>query len=106
MVPAEFDAAVEVERRVGFLAEQLADSGGALGVRGGCAAAVGVGRGVGFLGERLADGGLRVWVRGISGGVAPAPAGRLCQPPAGRVRGEGGPAAFVAIRLPYHAQAD
>lgn len=76
MVPAEFDADVEVTRRVAFLVEQLAGSG------------------------------LRGWVLGISGGVDSATAGRLCQLAAERVRAEGGTATFVAMRLPYHAQAD
>lgn len=76
MVPAEFDAAVEVERRVTFLVEQLAGSG------------------------------LRGWVLGVSGGVDSATAGRLCQLAAERVRADGGTATFVAMRLPYHAQAD
>jgi NAD+ synthase len=76
MVPVEFDAAVEVERRVTFLMEQLAGSG------------------------------LRGWVLGISGGVDSAAAGRLCQLAAERVRADGGTATFVAMRLPYHVQAD
>jgi NAD+ synthase len=76
MVPVEFDAAVEVERRVTFLVEQLAGSG------------------------------LRGWVLGVSGGVDSAAAGRLCQLAAERVRADGGTATFVAMRLPYHAQAD
>lgn len=76
MVPAEFDAAVEVERRVTFLVEQLAGSG------------------------------LRGWVLGVSGGVDSATTGRLCQLAAERVRADGGTATFVAMRLPYHAQAD
>ncbi len=76
MVPVEFDAAVEVERRVTFLVEQLAGSG------------------------------LRGWVLGVSGGVDSATTGRLCQLAAERVRADGGTATFVAMRLPYHAQAD
>jgi NAD+ synthase len=76
MVPAEFDAAVEVERRVTFLVEQLAGSG------------------------------LRGWVLGVSGGVDSATAARLCQLAAERVRADGGTATFVAMRLPYRAQAD
>src|SRR5215217_7693876 len=76
MVPAEFDGAVEVERRVTFLAEQLAGSD------------------------------LRGWVLGVSGGVDSATAGRLCQLAAVRVRADGGTATFVAMRLPYRAQAD
>lgn len=76
MVPAEFDAAVEVERRVAFLVEQLAGSG------------------------------LRGWVLGVSGGVDSATTGRLCQLAAERLRADGGTATFVAMRLPYRAQAD
>jgi len=76
MVPAEFDGAVEVERRVTFLAEQLAGSD------------------------------LRGWVLGVSGGVDSATTGRLCQLAAERVRADGGTATFVAMRLPYRAQAD
>ena len=75
-MPVEFDAAVEVERRVTFLVEQLAGSG------------------------------LRGWVLGVSGGADSAAAGRLCQLAAERVRADGGTATFVAMRLPYHAQAD
>src|SRR3954451_15968178 len=76
MVSAKFDAAVEVERRVTFLVEQLAGSG------------------------------LRGWVLGISGGVDSATAGRLCQLAVERIRADGGDATFVAMRLPYHVQAD
>ena len=75
-MPLEFDAAVEIERRVTFLVEQLAGSG------------------------------LRGWVLGVSGGVDSATAGRLCQLAAERVRADGGSATFVAMRLPYHSQAD
>jgi NAD+ synthase len=76
MVPAEFDARAEIERRVGFLVEQLAASG------------------------------LRGFVLGISGGVDSCTAGRLCQLAVERIRAGGGAATFVAVRLPYHAQAD
>jgi len=75
-VPAGFDAATEVERRVGFLADCL----GASGARG--------------------------YVLGISGGVDSSTAGRLCQLAVERVRAEGGDAAFVAMRLPYGVQQD
>jgi len=60
MVSVEFDAAVEVERRVTFLV------------------------------EHLAAGGLRGWVLGVSGGVDSSTAGRLCQLAAERVRADGG----------------
>jgi NAD+ synthase len=76
MVAAEFDARGEIERRVGFLGEQIAGSG------------------------------LRGFVLGISGGVDSSTAGRLCQLAAEQVRAGGGDATFVAVRLPYHAQAD
>src|SRR3954453_11185191 len=76
MVPAQFDAAVEVERRVTFLVEQLPGSE------------------------------LRGWVRGVSGGADSATTRLLCQLAAERVRADGGTAAFVAMRLPYRAQAD
>ncbi|GAA0571883.1 ammonia-dependent NAD(+) synthetase [Kribbella sandramycini] len=75
-VPAGFDAAVEAERRVEFLADKLRTSGATS------------------------------YVLGISGGVDSATAGRLCQLAVERVRGEGGQATFVAMRLPYGVQAD
>ena len=70
MVPVEFDAGVEIERRVTFLVEQLAGTG------------------------------LRGWVLGVSGGVDSATAGRLCKLAAERVRADGGTATFVAMRSP------
>src|SRR4051794_24934106 len=76
MVPAGFDAAGEVERRVGFLVDQLASTG------------------------------QRGYVLGISGGVDSATAGRLCQLAVERVRAGGGAATFVAMRLPYRTQGD
>ncbi|NES12398.1 hypothetical protein G3554_13400 [Micromonospora sp. PPF5-17] len=75
-VPATFDAAAEIERRVVFLADRLVDTG------------------------------LTTLVLGISGGVDSTTAGRLCQLAAERARAAGHPATFVAMRLPYGVQAD
>ena len=75
-VAATFDAATEVERRVGFLAECLRASGA------------------------------RGYVLGISGGVDSSTAGRLCQLAVERVRAGSGDATFVAMRLPYGVQQD
>ncbi|WP_305070067.1 ammonia-dependent NAD(+) synthetase [Micromonospora sp. AMSO31t] len=75
-VPATFDAAEEIERRVVFLADRLVDTG------------------------------LTTLVLGISGGVDSTTAGRLCQLAAERARSAGHPAVFVAMRLPYGVQAD
>ncbi|KEF34138.1 NAD synthetase [Deinococcus sp. RL] len=72
----DIDPAAEVERRVTFLADYLR----AAGARG--------------------------FVLGISGGQDSTLAGRLCQLAAERVRGEGGAATFLAVRLPYGVQAD
>ncbi|OKI77670.1 ammonia-dependent NAD(+) synthetase [Micromonospora sp. CB01531] len=71
-----FDAAVEIERRVVFLADRLVDTG------------------------------LTTLVLGISGGVDSTTAGRLCQLAVERARAAGHPAVFVAMRLPYGVQAD
>ncbi|MGW5118737.1 ammonia-dependent NAD(+) synthetase [Streptomyces noursei] len=75
-VPAEFDAAREIERRVSFLTAQLTSTG------------------------------LRSLVLGISGGVDSTTAGRLCQLAVERARAEGHDATFFAMRLPYGEQAD
>jgi len=75
-VPASFDPETEIERRVEFLADQLRRSGASS------------------------------YVLGISGGVDSAVAGRLCQLAVERVRGAGGQATFIAMRLPYGVQAD
>jgi NAD+ synthase len=75
-VSASFDPDTEIERRVEFLAEQLRRTGASS------------------------------YVLGISGGVDSGTAGRLCQLAVERVRGEGGQATFVAMRLPYGVQAD
>ncbi|TVL91635.1 ammonia-dependent NAD(+) synthetase [Streptomyces sp. SAJ15] len=75
-VSASFDAQQEIERRVGFLADQLISTG------------------------------LRSLVLGISGGVDSTTAGRLCQLAVERVRATGREATFFAMRLPYGTQAD
>ncbi|MCK0112239.1 ammonia-dependent NAD(+) synthetase [Ornithinimicrobium sp. F0845] len=75
-VRAEFDAAAEAERRIAFLADYLRDSG------------------------------TRGYVLGLSGGVDSTTCGRLAQLACERVRESGGEASFLAMRLPYGAQAD
>ncbi|MEU8776914.1 ammonia-dependent NAD(+) synthetase [Streptomyces sp. NPDC048606] len=75
-VSESFDAALEIERRVAFLAERLTSTG------------------------------LRSLVLGISGGVDSTTAGRLCQLAVERVRAAGHEATFHAMRLPYGVQAD
>ncbi len=74
--PATFDAAAQVEHRVGFLADYLRRTGA------------------------------RGYVLGISGGVDSSVGGRLAQLACERVRAGGGDATFVAMRLPYRVQAD
>jgi NAD+ synthase len=75
-VRPEIDPADEIERRVRFLIDYLA--------------------------EAHADG----LVLGISGGQDSSLAGRLCQLAVERVRTNGGRATFTAVRLPYGVQAD
>lgn len=75
-VEAVFDAHQQIARRTAFLAQYL----------------VGAGR--------------HCYVLGISGGVDSLVAGMLAQAAVRRVRSEGGNARFIAIRLPYGAQAD
>ncbi|MEO8093789.1 MAG: ammonia-dependent NAD(+) synthetase [Pseudolysinimonas sp.] len=75
-VSPQIDPAAEVERRVQFLIDYLA--------------------------EAHADG----LVLGISGGQDSSLAGRLCQLAVQRVRESGGRATFTAVRLPYGVQAD
>ncbi|QDO87199.1 ammonia-dependent NAD(+) synthetase [Ornithinimicrobium ciconiae] len=75
-VRAEFDAAQETERRITFLADYLRTSG------------------------------TKGYVLGISGGVDSTVCGRLAQLACERVRADGGDATFLAMRLPYGAQAD
>ncbi|HYF57844.1 MAG TPA: ammonia-dependent NAD(+) synthetase [Burkholderiaceae bacterium] len=75
-VAATFDAAAEAERRIDFLARYLRDAG------------------------------QRCYVLGISGGIDSTCAGRLAQLAVERLRAEGRPARFVAMRLPYGMQRD
>ncbi|MEU6809971.1 ammonia-dependent NAD(+) synthetase [Streptomyces sp. NPDC046831] len=75
-VSPSFDAQQEIERRVAFLADRLTSTG------------------------------LRSLVLGISGGVDSTAAGRLCQLAVERVRAGGQESTFLAMRLPYGAQAD
>jgi NAD+ synthase len=63
-------------------------------------------RRVDFLADTLMATGRRGLVLGISGGVDSTTAGRLCQLAVEQVRRDGGPASFVALRLPYGAQRD
>lgn len=75
-VITDFDAAAELERRIGFLADYLTGSGRA------------------------------GYVLGISGGVDSTVAARIAQLAVERVRGQGKRATFVAVRLPYGEQRD
>ncbi|MEU4390587.1 ammonia-dependent NAD(+) synthetase [Kribbella sp. NPDC023855] len=75
-VSPSFDAELEIERRISFLADRLRLSGAT------------------------------AYVLGISGGVDSSTAGRLCQLAVERVRAAGGNATFIAMRLPYGVQAD
>jgi NAD+ synthase len=75
-VADSFDAAREIERRVGFLAGYLRASG------------------------------LNAYVLGISGGVDSTTAGRLAQLAVERLRATQYDARFVAMRLPYGTQRD
>jgi NAD+ synthase len=75
-VAKTFDAADEIARRVTFLTAQLT--------------------------EADASG----YVLGISGGVDSFTAGGLCQVAVERLRQQGVPATFVAMRLPYRMQTD
>jgi NAD+ synthase len=75
-VAPHFDAALEIERRVGFLASYLRSNG------------------------------LATYVLGISGGVDSTTAGRLAQLAVERLRATQYDARFVAMRLPYGSQHD
>lgn len=75
-VDPHFDAAVEISRRVQFLAEYA----------------------------RAANAGSLVL--GISGGVDSSVAGRLCQVAVEQLRSSGIQIRFIAVRLPYGVQAD
>jgi NAD+ synthase len=61
---------------------------------------------VAFLVELLAETSATTLILGISGGVDSATAGALCVRAAERSRELGHPAQFVAVRLPYSRQAD
>lgn len=75
-VAREFDVAMEVHLRTEFLAQYLSRSA------------------------------YRAYVLGISGGVDPLAAGLLAQAAVSQLRAEGKVAQFIAVRLPYGAQAD
>ncbi|MBY2905676.1 ammonia-dependent NAD(+) synthetase [Rhizobium leguminosarum] len=75
-VTADFDAALEVRRRVDFL------------------------------GRYLRQASCRTFVLGISGGVDSLVAGLLAQAAVSEVRADGYDAQFIAVRLPYGIQAD
>ena len=59
-----------------------------------------------FLADYLSATGLRSYVLGISGGQDSTLAGRLAQMSAEKLRKNGVPAEFYALRLPYGVQAD
>lgn len=63
-------------------------------------------RRVGFLAALLRQSGTRALVLGISGGVDSLTAGCLSQRAVQRVREQGGEARFIAMRLPYGTQHD
>jgi NAD+ synthase len=65
-----------------------------------------VGRRVSFLSDYLLAAGMHALVLGISGGVDSTTAGRLCQLAVERLRTDGLPARFIAMRLPYGTQLD
>lgn len=61
---------------------------------------------VNFLVDYLRSSHTKGFVLGISGGQDSTLAGRLCQLAAEQSRAEGLNAQFIAVRLPYHVQAD
>lgn len=75
-VAAHFDAEEDLRRRIEFLADYLISSG------------------------------LTTLILGISGGIDSTTAGRLAQLAVEKVRAEGKPAQFIAMRLPYGVQRD
>jgi NAD+ synthase len=75
-VQAEIDPSAEIERRVQFLADYLANTGA------------------------------KGFVLGISGGQDSTLAGRLAQLAVEKIRSAGGTATFIAVRLPYKVQHD
>lgn len=65
-----------------------------------------VARRIEFIKQILRESGCKSLVLGISGGVDSLTAGRLCQLAVEQLRGEDYEARFIAVRLPYKAQAD
>ncbi|WP_455827935.1 ammonia-dependent NAD(+) synthetase [Pseudomonas kilonensis] len=63
-------------------------------------------RRIDFIKSTLRQSGCKALVLGISGGVDSLTAGRLCQLAVEQLRSEGYAARFIAMRLPYKAQAD
>lgn len=63
-------------------------------------------RRVDFIKQVLRESGCKALVLGISGGVDSLTAGRLCQMAVEQLRAEDHEARFIAVRLPYKAQAD
>lgn len=59
-----------------------------------------------FLVDYLAATAAKGYILGISGGIDSTLGGRLAQLAVEKIRDEGGFAQFVAVRLPYHVQAD
>jgi NAD+ synthase len=75
-VTADFDVEHEAQRRIDFLVDQLARTGG------------------------------RGLVLGIDGGLDSTTAALLCRLAANQVRAKGGDAEFVTVRLPYFVESD
>jgi NAD+ synthase len=65
-----------------------------------------IARRVEFIKQVLRESGCKSLVLGISGGVDSLTAGRLCQLAVEQLRNEDYTARFIAVRLPYKAQAD
>ncbi|EJK99253.1 NAD+ synthetase [Pseudomonas fluorescens Q2-87] len=65
-----------------------------------------IARRVEFIKQMVRESGCQSLVLGISGGVDSLTAGRLCQLAVQQLRDEGHEARFIAVRLPYKAQAD
>jgi NAD+ synthase len=65
-----------------------------------------IARRVEFIKQIVRESGCQSLVLGISGGVDSLTAGRLCQLAVEQLRGEDYAARFIAVRLPYKAQAD
>ncbi|NVZ69659.1 ammonia-dependent NAD(+) synthetase [Pseudomonas costantinii] len=63
-------------------------------------------RRIDFIKSTLRNSGCKALVLGISGGVDSLTAGRLCQLAVEQLRAEDYAARFIAMRLPYKAQAD